>query len=165
MKTLFILRHAQALSHHDDKQRPLSQFGQKQAKHLAELLDEKNIKIDFTLCSTATRTKETASILQNNHIFQKIIYSDILYLADLQHLYNELFCLDSAIDRALIIGHNPGLFNLAYELAKETDENKHHLSKGFLPCSLAEFKIDIKNWPELSPVKSTLVKVYSPLMS
>ncbi len=70
------------------------------------------------LCSAALRTRETAAlVLAGFAAPPPVAFEDELYLAALPDLIRRLRRLNEATKAVLLIGHNPGLHELALSLA------------------------------------------------
>lgn len=115
MRELILLRHAHAESAapgQDDIDRPLSRQGQAEAELAGRWLKKENLVPDLVLCSPARRTRETLE-----QVLQIIGYADqrqeariydatpgtLVQVADEQR----------EVGRVLLVGHNPGLEQLA----------------------------------------------------
>lgn len=118
MKTLYLLRHAKSdwdnplISDYD---RPLNHRGQNDVPLLGSILSKKNIVIDLALCSSANRTRQTLSLLQNQVRINEIRYIDELYLASAKTILQTIKTTEETYKNVLVIGHNPGItdcFNL-----------------------------------------------------
>jgi phosphohistidine phosphatase SixA len=127
---LILLRHGEALMDPDDFARPLSDNGQQQ---ITALQGKKSRlpKPHRILVSDAKRARSTASILvAGDPMLSCIDFIPTLYLAEVSDLKA---CLSNAAlknphqdpsSTFWVIGHNPGLSDLACELSKA------HLSLG-----------------------------------
>jgi phosphohistidine phosphatase len=124
MKTLHLLRHAKAVSADpaaDDHARPLSRRGRDAAAliagHVAGLAEPPGL----ILASDSARTRETLHYLVE--ALRKPAQTSIergLYLASGDRLLARLRQLDEAASSVLLLGHNPGLHELALRLAAAT---------------------------------------------
>lgn len=144
MKNLYLLRHAQAGSalSVDDKDRPLSDHGIKQTGIIAPHLKE----IDLCLCSSAKRTCMTLQGLEENGVqIKRVEYLDSLYNAPMGDILSELQkCTENNI---LIIAHNPGIHQLAGNLADTGDKMQLEKVKLFYqPATLSIFECEIDQW-------------------
>ncbi|CAI3922718.1 Phosphohistidine phosphatase SixA (SixA) (PDB:1UJB) [Commensalibacter communis] len=152
--TLFILRHAKASDHaNTDFDRPLTKKGQQQAIEKGTLLKNKTPLIDTILCSAAKRTAETLSYLDINIDKSQIITDNNLYLCDPEIL---LACTQQITHgkSALIIGHNPGLHQFAYDLLSINPLHQSvlqdSLSRSLPKCALVEIHFYCENWSEIN---------------
>ena len=108
---IYLLRHAKSSWENfvDDHSRVLEKRGRDEAVTLADFIRDKKIQFDLTLCSSATRTKETLELIYENipSTFEEIRFLDSLYHASGQHILNHLQGINKS--NVLLIGHNPGL--------------------------------------------------------
>lgn len=116
MKTLLILRHGKAVAHDDahDKQRALEDRGRHAATKMGELIKDKIGVPHLVVSSDATRARETAELAAEaagyNH---KIVYKPEIYDASLTTLISVVQSLPESAPTVLLVGHNPGLSDLA----------------------------------------------------
>lgn len=117
MKTLFLLRHAKsswkdpALDDHD---RPLAGRGRRAAKLMREYLRRDGVEPDLVLCSSARRTRET---LDGVKATGEVRIEEGLYAASSEAVLMRLRRIPEDVESAMVIGHNPGLEDLAGELS------------------------------------------------
>ncbi len=139
MRKIFLLRHAQADSDFNikDHERPLTNAGKAQALTVGVFL--KNHEINHVLCSSAVRTQETLGALKEAGAqFGAINIIDRLYNAHADTVLEEI---ESTKGNVLIIAHNPGIHQLAFQLAKGDDgEFINRLAMGYPPASLSIFE-------------------------
>jgi phosphohistidine phosphatase len=116
MKTLCLIRHAQAIAEHPegDFYRSLSPHGQQEANALGVWLKNQSTP-DIILLSPAQRTEETASIiLQTANLLSATIFrADHFYQASAAIWLKSLQEQNERKKVVWIIGHNPGLEQLA----------------------------------------------------
>jgi phosphohistidine phosphatase len=117
--TLLLLRHAEAAAAHHgqaDIDRPLSDQGRAEAIDAAGCMAAAQLRIDTVLVSPALRTRETASIVAAElDIADELRFEPALYLGEPAALLPPLQrCPDSA-QTVLVVGHNPGLSELAQQ--------------------------------------------------
>lgn len=117
MKTLCLIRHAHAVSDAPadagDHGRILSPDGLREAENLAAHLGT-ILRPDIVIASTAERTRHTAEILFSG-LEKRAEHK--LYLADALHIADEIKALDDAHATVALIGHNPGMGELAMQLS------------------------------------------------
>ena len=112
---LHLLRHAKTekqASSGRDFDRSLMEKGTRQAKEMAQFLENKNWNDAILFCSTAKRTKETFAEIQKRNTFKEVSFHKSLYLAEKKELLEFIWKLNSSED-LFIIGHNNGLSDLA----------------------------------------------------
>ncbi len=122
MKTLCLIRHANALPEHPqgDFYRALSPRGQQEATALGLWLKNQSTP-EIILLSPAQRTEETAALLrQASHFSEVLLIRDkSFYQASAGIWLKSLQQLAEKQQTAWIIGHNPGLEQLAMTWQKE----------------------------------------------
>jgi len=147
MHFLHLLRHAKSAPESDsteDRLRKLSRSGRDDARLVGGGLPAALGAIDLVLCSTALRTRETAAlVLAGFAAPPPVTFEDGLYLAALPALLRRLRRLDEATGAVLLIGHNPGLHELALALAAADSPAYPALSQGKFPTTArASFAIE-----------------------
>lgn len=119
-RTLLLLRHAKSSWTDpgiDDFDRPLSPRGQRAAGDIARVLAGMATQPTLVICSAARRTRETLEGIRRGLTGRpETRFERSLYLADPDHLARVVRGLPD-IGCAMLIGHNPGLHELAVMLA------------------------------------------------
>jgi len=119
-RRLYLLRHAKSswkkrgLTDHD---RPLAPRGRRAAKAMGRHMREHGIEPELVLCSSATRARETLQRM-NPDRGELRIEAD-LYGAEASTLVARLHNVAAAVRSVMVIGHNPGLQDLALLLARD----------------------------------------------
>jgi phosphohistidine phosphatase len=146
MHRLHLVRHAKADRDEgvEDRERKLSRRGREAARHVGESLPSEIGVLDLVLCSPSLRTRETAElVLGRFDPAPPIRFEDALYLAGRTALMRRLSQLDENTDSVMVIGHNPGLHELALALAAEDSPGNHALASGKFPTTVrVSFTID-----------------------
>lgn len=145
MKTLLILRHAKSSwknSHLSDHDRPLNSRGKRDAPRIGQLLRREELVPDCIISSSAERALATAEqVALNGGYEEEIEVTRTFYLAGPEEYVARLQKLDDAVERVMVVGHNPGLEELLYELTGEEEP---------LPTGgLAQVRLPIEKWAEL----------------
>lgn len=155
-KTLYFLRHAKALSGSltlEDHERPLHERGVKDAKRVGEYMREQGIEPSLALCSTALRTRQTLQWVETA-LGQplNVRYESKLYLASPEDILSMIASVAPEEQRLMVVGHNPTLHQLCYELARDDDSAlRDALAERFPTCALAEFDFSGEEWGDVSP--------------
>jgi phosphohistidine phosphatase len=154
LKTLLLLRHAKSswdepfLSDHE---RPLARRGQKAAPLMGMFIAEAGLVPDLVLCSSARRAQETWN-LASDHIggpYQVEILDD-LYHASVGSLIAMLREVPDALNRVLMVGHNPTFEDLAMTLVGSgSGETERELGRKFPTGALAVIDFPDGGWPEI----------------
>lgn len=122
----------------DDAERPLAERGHGESRQISAFMQQQKIVPDIILCSTARRTRETLDGLHAGGVEAVVSYEDGLYLASAGQLLARLSQLEDSVQHVLVIGHNPGLHQLAGQLAVEGEmQAARDLVMQFPPCALA----------------------------
>jgi phosphohistidine phosphatase len=160
VKDLFLLRHAKSswadtsLPDHD---RPLAPRGTKATRALARHLRESNVRPALVLCSTAVRARQTldgvsASLGDDVDIW----FEDDLYGATDDELLDRVRRLPAAVPSVMVVGHNPGLEDLALTLIGGGDERAlAHLHTKFPTGALASLLLPA-DWKNLGAGEARL---------
>ena len=114
MRELILLRHAHAGSHTtgpDDRDRVLSEVGVQEARAAGAWLREQGLLPDRVLCSPAARTRETLAVLGDLGVVE-VREEPSIYEASPGTLA-ALVDANRDANRLLLVGHNPGLEQLA----------------------------------------------------
>ena len=163
-RRLLLLRHAKAVaarpgqSDASDHGRPLSERGRLDATALGRTLRSRGLAPTLALVSTALRTRETFELLQPfGAATPRQVLRDALYLAEMAHLLDVVREEGGTADTVLLVGHNPGLHELALTLAG----GDRALLQGFPTCRLALFTA-VGEWSDLAPGRARLQDVLDP---
>ena len=164
MKKLFLLRHTSPNSSSIDEKRTLSSKGKEEANLIAHYLNIHNHTIDIVICSSAVRTKETYQILSNNADIKNIIYSKQLYLASAQTIESHIHSIDDTHKTAMVIAHNPGIYEYATHLCSPTSESQHlsALMQGYEPGALSLFGFPYDSWALITKQTGLLKSCITP---
>ena len=165
MHRLHLLRHAKSSRDEgiEDKERPLSRRGRDASRRIGETLQAGIGKVDLALCSSSLRTRETAELaLAGFKPMPRILFEDGLYLAGVKALLRRLSQLDESQSSVLVIGHNPGLHELAIALAAPDSPRHAALAGGKFPTGArASFAID-GTWAALDKSRHRLIDYVTP---
>jgi phosphohistidine phosphatase len=166
-KALILLRHAK--SNWDDPfladiDRPLAKRGRKAGKRVSTWLKKHSIRPDLVLCSPAVRTRETLALIADAIGAEaEIVYDKALYLAEPNDLLARIRKSDGGAASVMVIGHNPGMQELALALLRPgAKKSRAKLSEKFPTAAVACFDIPIAKWTELQPGEATLTAFVRP---
>ena len=167
MRTLYLLRHAKSDRGNpelSDIDRPLAPRGRRDAPAMAAYMRERDYRPDLILCSPATRTRETLSLLQP--VLGPVIRTDFdlkLYLGSPDVLLRRLRDVEETIRSVLLIGHNPGLERLASALAPRGDRRAlANMREKYPTCGLAVIHLHIDRWEQTDLGAGTLTDFMVP---
>jgi phosphohistidine phosphatase len=114
--TLYLMRHAKSSWDEPlpDHERPLSMRGVRSARATGQLLAIRGWRPDLVLCSTAARTRQTwERALATGASAGEVRYLDTIYEAGTAHLLELVRQTAEEIGSLMLIGHGPGLPDLA----------------------------------------------------
>jgi phosphohistidine phosphatase len=157
---LHLLRHAKSSWKEDveDRERPLSRRGREAARRVGKHLPAMVGALDLVLCSSALRTRETLDlVLAGFSPRPRSMIDAELYAASQERLIERLRGLAEEDVNILLIGHNPGLHELAISLAETSSPNFHSLASGKFPTAArASFQVSVP-WSALGSAPHTLI--------
>ena len=171
MKRLYILRHAKAAPGEpgqDDHARALTLRGVADAEQVARYLQKNGAEFDRVLVSTSARTVQTADlVLRALEAPPRADYRDALYLAEAGKILAMIQGLPARTGTVMVIGHNPGLEELATFLAREPVRRKERerrdvLEEKFPTAALAVLDFDIERWRDIQPGEGELMDFVRP---
>lgn len=161
MKTILILRHAKSdwsVPYEADFDRPLAKRGLKDAPRMGEVLALFQCVPDRILSSPATRAEQTAKLVAGACGYQRSIHwQDSFYGGGSHDFFAALQRLPDAIERPMLIGHNPTLEETVSLLlgrggAGWNEEYSIRLPTAGLVC----IEVGISDWADLEPGDGTL---------
>ncbi|MGE0415767.1 MAG: histidine phosphatase family protein [Acetobacteraceae bacterium] len=169
MHQLLLLRHAKSSwddSSLPDRQRPLNARGRRSAAVMRRAMAERGLLPDIVLVSTARRTQETLDALEPFEEAPLIDRLDALYLASAEQMLAILREVPDTARSVLVIGHNPGMHDLALLLSAHppsaaAKNDARHLASGFPTAALAEFAV-AGPWSRLGRGGAQLVRFLTP---
>ncbi len=164
MKRLYLLRHAKSswddptLADHD---RPQAPRGRRAANVMAKHLGRKGISPELVLCSPSTRTRQTLKRLaQRLRKNADVRIEPELYAAPARDLLEVLRKVPDEVESVMLIGHNPGIQDLALSLASAGSEIPG-LRRKFPTAALATLELN-GSLRELAPRSAELVSLVKP---
>jgi phosphohistidine phosphatase len=171
MRQLLLLRHAKSswdAAASPDRDRPLNARGRRSAVIMRQAMRDLGLIPDVVLVSTARRTQETLELLEPWDDAPLIEPMDSLYLAAPIQLIAALHGVPETVRSVLLIGHNPGLHDLAISLTgprtmASGTEAARTLAAGFPTAALAEFVV-AGSWWELREGGGRLIRFLTPRM-
>jgi phosphohistidine phosphatase len=150
MKRLTLMRHGDAQwkdPQISDFARPLNRRGIAEADAMARRLVELALVPDLLLVSPAQRTLQTAEAvarelsLTNRHVRRV----EALYLARASDVLQIVHTTGPRLPHLMIIGHNPGLSELARQLAPG------YGIEGLTTAAICSMTFDTDTWSEIGP--------------
>ena len=121
-RTLVLLRHAKSdwSGNEADIHRPLAARGRRQAPEAGRWLDANVDRIDLALVSPATRARQTWDLAAAQlRTSPPIKVDDRAYAASERQLLTIVRELSTDVSTVVLVGHNPGVEDLASDLSGE----------------------------------------------
>jgi phosphohistidine phosphatase len=149
---LIVLRHAKAAQVPGlaDRERPLTDRGERDAKRVGDELRAAGLEPDAVLCSPAVRTRRTAELAFPE---VEISYERDIYEAYPEELLELLRRTDPDLSTVVLCGHNPGVHELALGLAGG--------EYVFRPGAFAVIEVE-PPWEDLWPGQGRLITRWDP---
>ena len=154
MKKLMLVRHAKSDWNdptQDDFDRPLNERGLAAAPHMAARLLQQSIIPQRIISSPALRAKTTALAFSLKLNLPEISYNEAIYDARYADLLRVINKLPDDDDFVALVGHNPGMSDLLYELT--------HDMADMPTCAVAVIEFNTDHW-ELAGEGMGRVKFY-----
>ena len=128
MKIIYLVRHAKSSWQYpdlDDFERPLNKRGRKSLLLMGEILKNLHVAPDLIITSPATRAAMTARGIAAtiNYPSDKIEYNEAIYLSGEDILIEVIKNIKNSVKKVMLIGHNPGLTDLANYLSDQRIDN------------------------------------------
>lgn len=159
-RSLVLLRHAKAenpIGTPDDR-RPLSARGHADAQAAGAWLASRHVP-ELVLCSPTKRTRQTWHAVAANLPAQsdpEVRYERRLYFGGADDLLQVVREVEDSVSTVLIIGHNPTLSQIAFDLDPEGGLD----SDGLRTCGLTVHAVD-GAWSDFGPRQGRLTASYT----
>ena len=166
MKTLILLRHAKS-SWDDttivDFERPLNARGHAAARLVGRSLRSDGACFDGAVVSPAARAIETwEGILQAYGPAPDPHFDPAVYLASPATLLDIIRAAREGVERLLVIGHNPGMEQLALMLSRPDDPRRARLQTKFPTGARVEIELPAERWLEVAEGSGTIRRFVTP---
>ncbi|MFI5011919.1 MAG: SixA phosphatase family protein [Hyphomicrobiales bacterium] len=166
MRRLYLLRHAKSARPAGvaDHERPLAPRGLDDARAIGSYLKQEMLLPDLVLVSTATRTRQTWDIvIQGLGVVPSVHFEPGLYDAPAARLSTAVAQTPDGIKSLLLIGHNPGIADLALRLAGHGDRYALARMRAKFPtCALAVIDFPGDHWRVLAAGSARLDRFVTP---
>lgn len=166
-KELLLLRHTKSSWDEpglSDFDRPLAPRGRKDAPRIGRALAELKWRPQMALVSPSARTRETWKLVkaETKHL-PKPTFSEALYETPAEQLLAKLRHVPEKVDSLMLLGHNPGLQDLALRLAGQGSDEAilQKLRKKLPTGGLARLEFD-GSWNELGQGEARLTHLLRP---
>lgn len=167
MKTLTLLRHAK--SGWDDPvardyDRPLNGKGKRAAAMVGRHMRSLGLGFDHVVASPAVRVTETLDeIVSGYGRTLAPVWDRRMYLASSAMLLDIVHGLPAEAERALLVGHNPGLEDLVLMLVPDAvDSLRDAVEQKYPTASLAELQFETDDWAAITAGGARLARFVRP---
>jgi phosphohistidine phosphatase len=169
MRRLLLLRHAKSSWSEpgaSDHERPLNRRGQEAAPRIGAYLAKHRLIPDRILCSTARRARETWELVAAEApAAPPATFPEKLYDASQRALVDVFRGADPDAASLLVVGHNPGLQEVATALIASGDlEDRERLREKLPTGGLVVIDFAIADWSKLHPRSGRLERFVVPRM-
>lgn len=167
MNEILLLRHAKSSRDDpslDDFDRGLAERGREAAPLIGREIAARDWPPDRVLISPALRTRQTwARVRAELDDPPKAAHPDGLYMGRASALLDLLRAVPPGTKRLLVVGHNPGMEDLARDLAGQGSDPAAlaAMTRKFPTAALARFAFD-GAWADLAPGGARLVAFLRP---
>jgi len=165
-KRLILFRHAKSSWSEgvEDHDRPLSDRGRKAAPVIGHYLAKAKLQPDLVIVSTARRAQETwARAVRAMKGPIETQNSREIYLASAEKLLEVIHGVDTSVGTLMLVGHNPGLEDLARLLMKELGgEPGARLREKFPTAGIAVLSFEVGSWADVAAESGALDRFVTP---
>lgn len=165
-RRLILLRHAKSAWPEGvtDKERPLATRGSKAASLMGEYMVREGLIPDLALVSTARRTQETWALVRKKLPDRVEVHDlDALYEASTTTILEVLAGVEPGFRSVLIIGHNPGIGQLALVLSASGEAHAlANMMEKYPTAGLAVIDFDATNWQSIGEGSGRLERFVTP---
>lgn len=165
MKTLTLLRHAKSGWDSPvtrDFDRPLNARGRKAARAMGREMRRLGLGFDRVLASPAVRVTQTLTELAQGYGGAVDTHFDeSVYLAPAETLLAMVRGTDDADSRLLLVGHNPGMEQLAL-LLSAPHPLRDEIADKYPTGALTEIGFDAERWRDVQPGDGRLARFIRP---
>lgn len=165
MRSLMLLRHTKSAwpDGIEDHDRPLAKRGLQAGPVMGNYMAREGLLPDFAIVSTARRTRQSWELVQPCLAEPILNFDARIYEAPAGAILDVIHETASDIDTLLLVGHNPGLQELALVLIGEADgDNLIRLREKYPTGGLAVIKFDVADWTQLSAGTGKLERFVTP---
>lgn len=166
MRRLLLIRHAKTEPHigRDDYQRRLTDRGRADARRVAAALAARKMLPEILVHSGAARAKETAEIFAGEWKRKVDLREEPgLYDANLMSLLALTRALPDKRQRVGLVGHNPGLGELATALTGSGAEPEvRRLAAKYPTGAVAALDFSVRRWQDVERNSGTLALYLTP---
>jgi phosphohistidine phosphatase len=166
MLRLLLFRHAKTAreSGGGDHDRPLTRRGEEDSKRIGRYLEDEQLLPDLVVASDSRRTRQTLDLaLQAAHQHPQTRLDRTVYLAEAPTLLELIRRTPGDVRSLMMIGHNPGMADLAALLTGFGDRYAFaRMNTKFPTSGLAVLDFAVERWPDVKEHGGRLDRFVTP---
>lgn len=163
---LILLRHAKSAWPEGvaDRRRPLSERGRRAAPAIGGYMKREGLLPELVLISTAERTQQTWALVKPELSYDPETRNlDAIYEAPAERLLATLGKIEPGYRCVAMIGHNPGMEDLAAMLVGGGDpQARQAMAEKYPTAGLAVIDFDCARWQDITPGAGRLERFVTP---
>ena len=162
--SLYLLRHAKAQPgsiSRDDFDRPLAEKGLEDAESLGDYFRAEKTTFNYAWCSSSLRTTETLKQLALGDGVETD-FTRNLYHASAEKMLDVIHLTPPNVKALLVVGHNPGISQLAAMLAGADNALSRDVVIRYSPCTCSMFEFNCETWQEAGSENSQITGLWVP---
>lgn len=136
----------------NDFERPLNKRGQRDAPLMGRYLADRGELFDLLMVSPATRARMTAEAIAEQLAIdrERLAFNEYIYQATVSELVALLQAIADDLQNVLLVGHNPGMTDLANFLVDGRLKN--------IPtCGVFGVELQVQSWKQLDRASAQLL--------
>jgi phosphohistidine phosphatase len=166
MRRLMLLRHAKSAwpDGVNDLERPLAKRGQKACALMGRYMADEGLVADLAIVSTARRARESWELIRPA-FGQEIAEHDEprIYEASAGAIFDVIRQIGPDVYALLVVGHNPGLHELALKLIRKGNPSDlSRLQQKYPTAGLVVIDFKVRRWSEVSETPGRLERFQTP---
>lgn len=164
-RRLILFRHAKSSWPEgvEDHERPLSERGRRDAPAMAKWLARQGLVPSLALVSTARRTQETWALAAPELGGAEKRDVAAIYEAPAERLLDLIRETESSIATLLLVGHNPGMEDLAALLMRPRGgAMEDRLALKYPTAGIAVLSLIVEDWRDTAPQTAVLEQFVTP---
>jgi phosphohistidine phosphatase len=166
MRRLMLLRHAKSAwpDGVDDHERPLAKRGREACLLMGRYMADEALLADLAIVSTARRARESWELIRPAFA-QDIVEHDEprIYEASASAILDVVRETGPDVHALLLVGHNPGLHELALKLIRKgSPSDRSRLQRKYPTAGLVVIDFKIGRWSEASEALGQLERFQKP---
>ena len=125
----------------------------KAAPKMGAAIRDRKVDPDLILCSPSVRTRQTLSLAAPEAWDKppEVRFEEALYEASAQTIFRTVRELKNGVSHVMIVGHNPGLQELAIALTPPGSGAREAFKEKLPTAAVLSLDFDVEKWTKLQP--------------